>query len=235
MELSAIATKIKALLAKAASVDQAEAELFFAKAHELMEKHQISMEDLEKDDPVAEDRVYRRNNPDGVDWDFSLIFAVAKYFGCKAIRIELHKGYEAGLVGRESARVTATEMHKYLIKTVRALGRKAAAEFAFPKINRWGEREGYMNADQCARRIGNALRERLNHLAAQSKATEASTASSKNALVTVDRVLAVYKELHPDAKPINGTSYTNNAARKIAAGVSLNLQATGGPATLRLK
>jgi restriction endonuclease Mrr len=234
-----IAKTIKALLAKAASTEFAgEAEAFLAKAHELMEKYQLTHNDLESDDPIGEDRVYERNNPDGVDWDFMLMFGVARYYGCKAIQISRSEKpyYVMGLVGRESARITATEMHLYLVKEVRRLGREAAKNEQFKKMkydkhfdrHYWaGE---YLNADQSARRIGHALNQRLKTLAAESQnAVVPSTAAGKNALITLDRVLTVFKELHPDSATIKGHGGKTTAnARQVAEGISLNLQTPGG-------
>lgn len=159
-----IVEKIKALLAKAASSDhQAEAEVFLAKAHELMEKHQLDAADLETDDPVDGEEYYTKGNVKAApDWDFMLIFAVAKYFGCKACRNTTKDGkWTMDLVGRESARVTAKAMHEYLVKTVRRLGREAAGTREF-KIYKEDKHFGghywtgeYMNADQ-ASQIGRA-------------------------------------------------------------------------------
>jgi hypothetical protein len=237
-----MADRIRALLAKAASTtSEAEAEAFMAKAHELMEKHQLDASDLEHDDPVGYERTYRRNSAATPDWDFMLIFPVARYYGCKAIRIDLWKGYEMEIVGRDSARVTTTEMHKYLVKTVRRLGREKAATDPMPLYHRDADPEydepiGYMNADQTSRAIGNALRERINNLAYQQerKNKAVPTATGKNALVTLDVVTALYKKLHPGASSIRGSMSTTNDARLIAEGIGLNLQ-TGGRDTLRLK
>lgn len=229
-----IVEKIKALLAKAASTDhQAEAEVFLAKAHELMEKHQLEAHDLENDDPVDGEGYYEKGNVAAApDWDFMLIFAVAKYFGCKACRTNKGRKWIMDLVGRESARITAKEMHSYLVKTVRRLGREAVGTREFRIMRPYPREEGmvywtgeYMNADQCARRIGNALRDRLWMLARQNEQPEPTTPSGKNALVTIDRVLAVYDARHPDATNINGTYYSNAGARKLAEGIGLNRQA----------
>ncbi len=239
-----MAVKIAALLAKAASTtSEAEAELFLGKAHELMEKHQLEAADLEADDPVGNDRVYRRNGAAAPDWDFMLLFPVARYYGCKAIRCDLRKGYEMDLVGRESARITALEMHKYLVATVRKLGReKARGPDPIPywtndQDPEYDEPARYMNDDQTIRAIGNALRERVGILARieEAKNAQAATPAGKNALVTVNVVKALYAELHPDAERIGGVSArTTNAAREIAAGIGLHRQ-TGGGSTLRLK
>lgn len=225
-----IIVKIKALLAKAAGTDnEHEAEVFLAKAHELMEKHQLESLDLETDDPIAEEKVYPRNNPDGVDWDFTLLFSVARYFGCKAIRLNQRpKGFIMGLIGRESARVTATEMHLYLIAEVKRLAKQAVGthEFRkFVKINGATYWQGdYLNKDQCARRIGNALIMRLNAMCASSEPV-AGTLAGQNALVTMDAVEALYMQLHPDAKAIGGPGIsTRKGAHALAAGIGLNLQ-----------
>jgi hypothetical protein len=237
-----IVHKIKALLAKAASTEhQAEAEVFLAKAHELMEKYQLESLDLDQDDPVGEDMVYPRNNPDGVDWDFTLMFAVARYFGCKAIRLpQKPKGFIMGLTGRESARITATEMHLYLIAEVKRLAKEAQGTYEFRKFVKRGDEfywtGDYLNKDQCARRIGNALIGRLNRLVAstESKAIS-STPAGKNALITMDAVEAFYMKQHPDAVKIGGPGIKSTAnARKLAEGIGLNLQ-TGGSSTLALK
>lgn len=193
--------RIKALLAKAASTDhEAEAEAFFAKAYELMEKYQLDSTDLDKDDPLGNEKVAQRKGAAAPDWDFRLMFAVANYFGCKAIQIPDidDLGYLAGhhmdLVGRESARVTAIEMHKYLVKTVRRLGREYAQTNTFERNKRDGLK--LLNADAWSRRIGVALSSRLNELARKPEQAKTDVAKA-NALVTVDKVAALYNRLHP--------------------------------------
>jgi hypothetical protein len=232
-----IIDRIKALLAKAASTDhEAEAETFFAKAYELMERYQLDSNDLEKDDPIGNERVAQRKGAAAPDWDFRLMFAVANYFGCRAIQcstfgdvynrrrgcyIFTENGHYMDLVGRESARITAIEMHKYLVATVRKLGRERSEEMG-------------LKPDICARRIGVALRIRINVLTPRPEKAKTETAKS-NALVTVDKVLALYNKLHPDARAIKGPgAWTTNEAQKIAEGISLNLQ-TGQSKVARLK
>lgn len=226
-----IVEKIKALLAKAASTDsQAEAEAFLAKAHELMEKHQLGAEDLERDDPIDQSVGAKANGGASPDWDFQLMFAVARYFGCKGIQWwsqtntegEFLKAgqYTMRIVGRESARVTAIEMHKYLVATVRRLGREHAAEMG-------------VKPDKAARRIGRALQIRISQLCPPPPAAE--TEAGKNALVTIDRTLAKYNELFPNAGTIksNGVK-TTKTAKQIAGGIGLNLQTASSAATRRL-
>lgn len=206
-----IIEKIKALLAKAASTDsQHEAEIFFAKAHELLEKHQLDISDLSSDDPMGEEETYHAKGRGGVDWDGRLMFAVAKYFGAEAIQNQNGKDTSYTIVGRESARVTAIEMHRYLVKAVRRLGRENADAME-------------VNADVAARRIGVALRSRLGMLAP--KAPSAQTAAGKNALVTLDAVKLWIEQHHPDLSTIKGVSRTNGMARGIANGIGLNHQA----------
>ena len=224
--------KIKALLAKAASTDhEAEAELFFAKAYELMQKHQLSEADLDKTDPVNHEHVAHRKGQAAPDWDFKLMFAVAEYFGCKCIQIPdwgnhpktgryQWLGHYMDLFGRESARITTLEMHKYLVATVRRLGRAKAAE------------DSRLNADAWSRRIGQALRQRIYTLAP--KPEKAATAAGKQALVTVNQTLALYKETWPNTQSIKGRPLTNDAAREIAQGIGLNVQVNkGGTLALR--
>lgn len=226
-----IVEKIKALLAKAASTDsQAEAEAFLAKAHELMEKHQLGAEDLERDDPIDESVGAKANGGASPDWDFQLMFAVARYFGCEGVQWwsqtntegEFLKAgqYTMRIVGRESARITAIEMHKYLVATVRRLGRQHAAEMG-------------TNAGNAARRIGRALQIRISELCPPPPAAE--TEAGKKALVTIDRTLAKFNELFPDAATIKSPGVkTTKTAKQIAGGIGLNLQTASSAATRRL-
>lgn len=227
-----IIEKIKALLAKAASTDsQAEAEAFLNKAHELMERHQLEAGDLETDDPVDKTCGATANGGASPDWDFQLMFSVARYFGCKAIqcysRTKLDGSYaragqyQMNVVGRESARITAIEMHKYLVKTVRRLGRENATE--------------HQKADTLSRRIGRALQLRIDDMCQdETSESTALTPAGKNAVITLDRVVAKYNELFPNARAMGGTILTSDKAESLAAGIGLNLQTTGNTA-LRLK
>lgn len=227
-----IAVKIKALLAKAQSTDnEAEAEAFFAKAYELMEKHQISTLDLESEDPMGEEATYRKNGQAAPDWDFRLLSAVAAYYGCKAIQCETwgnHPktgiytwlGHQMTIVGRLSARVTTIEMHKYLVGAVRKLGKQRAADMG-------------VNADTAARRIGVALRSRVHSLAPKPEVAP-STNAGKNALMTLDALTLWIEKNYPDLKPIKGVSKTNNMARDIANGIGLHQQA-GASNVLKIK
>lgn len=216
-------SKIKALLAKAQGTDnEAEAAAFFAKAYELMETHQLDASDLDRDDPLGHERLFESKTGSAGDWDFRLMFAVARYYGCKANRTYYgyHRGYHMTLVGRVSARVTAVEMHKYLVTVVRRLGRERAAEMG-------------LKPDAAARRIGVALHERLSILWSRNQKAPKTEAAAKNALVTLDAVDALYKELFPNVRNVKGAKLTNELAREAAGGISLNLQ-TGKSDTLRI-
>lgn len=216
-----IVEKIKALLAMAASTDhQAEAEAFLAKAHALMEKHQLEAGDLETEDPIHESVGCRANGGASPDWDFQLMFAVSRFFGCKSIQWHSKKRtdgtytvageYTMRVVGRESARITAIEMHKYLVKTVRRLGRENAASMG-------------LKADTASRRIGRALHLRIEALTPDEP--EAITPAGKNALITLNAVLAKYNELFPDARTLGGAGVlTTDKSVQLAEGIGLNLQ-----------
>jgi hypothetical protein len=218
---SNITDTIKALLANAASITDPElAERYLAKAHELMEKHQLDASDLETDDPIDQTAGATANGGASPDWDFQLMFAVAKYFGCEAIqKWTSHKvdgtfanagQYRMNVIGRESARITAIEMHKYLVKTVKRLGRENATVG--------------VKADTMARRIGRALSSRIYTMIpdAPTPATEAG----KNALITLNAVSLKVQELYPNAKELGGRHLTNRTAQSLASSIGLNLQTT---------
>lgn len=229
---SKIIDTIKALLANAASITNPElAALYLKKAHDLMEKHQLEAGDLETDDPIDKTVGPKANGGASPDWDFQLMFAVARYFGCKSIQwwsqkntegVTLRAGqYTMQIVGRESARITAIEMHKYLVKTVRRLGRENAT--------------AHCKADTMSRRIGRALQIRIGEMTPPEESMRTDlTPAGKNALITLDGVLAKYKELFPDSKPIGGAVLVTKSATALAAGIGLNLQ-TSSASTLRLK
>lgn len=221
-----IVEKIKALLAKASSTDnEHEAALFLGKAHELMEKHQLDASDLETDDPIDQTVGARANGGASPDWDFQLMFSVADYFGCKAIQCTEYEAgkrvYRMRIVGRESARVTAVEMHKYLVKTVRRLGREHAAKTD-------------QNAGILQRRIGRALGIRIHEMTPSEEEVMngSATSAGKNALVTLNGVLAKYNDLFPDSKPMGGRVLTTASAESIAGGINLNLQTGHSPKAL---
>ena len=207
-----MAAKIKALLAKAKGTDnEHEAEIFFNKAFELLEKHQLCIEDLEKDDPIGlEGGVTSDLYP---DWNFRLMFPVARYYGCRSVRARIRAprdGYEMKLVGRQSARITALEMHKYLVATVRRLGREMAAQ-----------RGG--NASIHARQIGNALSERLYVI--MPTLEKAQTKAGQNALITLDGIDAFVKANFPKLGQVKSTgTITSEEARNAAKSISLNKQ-----------
>lgn len=208
--------KIKALLAKASGTDnEHEAMAFLAKAEELMVKHQISLEDLDKDDPVGSH--YRRESKNGSgDWPDFLYSACASYYGCQIVEHMLsangmHRSRE--VFGRASAVITLNEMHPYLVKTVKRLGREYADE--------WNTKP-----DKAARRIGNALMARLYSLAAAASGDEAKTAVAKaNALVTMDQISAMIARAYPKLTDVRqGKKYTSSSARSVASSINLSGQ-----------
>ena len=222
--MSAMATKIQALLAKAASTtNEAEAEAFLAKAQELMRKHQIEAWELGADEKTNHEHVCRRKGAVAPDWDFRLMLGVSRYYGCESIRWWDGIAHTMLLVGVESARVTSIEMHKYLVAVVRKLGRENA------------ERMG-TKPDTAARRIGVALNDRLASLAAQNALRErkSNTPSGKNALVIMNQLEAYIKSEFPDLEKIVSRPQTNGLARDLAGNVSLHLQTTGQDEVKRL-
>lgn len=94
--MSEYASKIAALLRKAESSEHPEeTETFLRKAKALMEKHQISLADLSKEEKKAEDpmgsgrsKSYAPGTP--ASTKYLLISKVAKYFGCFIV-LEYHE------------------------------------------------------------------------------------------------------------------------------------------------
>lgn len=232
---SKIIAKIKALIAKANSTEhEAEAAAFMGKANELLEQHQIDLGALQDaDDPVRVKLDGFAATDSAPSWHKDLFVAVGRLYGCRAVKsgqyvktkTGLARGYQIELTGRESALVTTELMFPWIKSQCNAAGRKLAVDHP--------ER----NAAWHARRVGNALTLRIWGLIREQekKVDQPKTAAAKNALVTQDRVLAVFNEHYDNLKSGRGRARSSNAAaRNAASGIGLHRQA-GGASQLRLK
>jgi len=209
---------IKALLAKVAGTDnEAEAAVFAAKAHEMMEQYQIEVSDVLRDDPIDRNKPYSATTS-SPSYKKHLWRSLARYYGCKTmLNWVSHTEYEIHIIGRESARVTAELMYPFIMKQVREAGRK---------ISDMGD----MKPEACIRDVANALVLRLDKLTAEQRENDPApvTQSGKNALVAVNAINALMKQLYPNAKPGAARSIgTSGSATAAAAGISLNRQTTG--------
>lgn len=214
-----ITETIKALLAKAAGTDnEHEAAIFAAKAHELMEKYQVSVGDVLKDDPVDMTNAYQATSS-APSYKKFLWRSLAHYYGCETmLKWITSTKYEVHLVGRESSRVTTELMFPFIMEQVRKEGRKIA------------QARG-MKPEAAIRDVANALVIRIDQLVAEQKrkAPQPATVSGKNALIVTDTIKALMKKLYPNSKMSNSRSLgTNGDAKKAAAGISLNQQMGGG-------
>ena len=224
--MSKIKTIIAALLAKARSTDnEHEAATFLAKAHELLEKHQIDMGELaDADDPVRHDRGLDSKGKWMPSWHRHLYRALGHLYGCESVRVTMGGSHwRQELVGRESSIVTVEAMFPYIVTECNRLGREIAKGT--------GETGAYE-----ARRVGNALEGRIWQLVRANKPKDNAprTPSVANALVTIDRVQQVLAAHYGDLSKGKSTHRSTNAnAREAAAGIGLHRQ-TGGSSTLRL-
>ncbi len=219
-----IKTRIQALLAKASSTEhEHEAAAFMAKAQQLLEEYQIDLGDLQDaGDPV---RIFR----DGLEmtrkdptWVKKLYSALAILYGCKVVyapaRVRNQDGFRIELTGRESATTTTELMFPWVKSQCLAAGRALSKDY--PELS----------SSQHARRVGNALVQRIYRLAAQNKAEGPKTeAAAKNALVTVDRVEQVFNDEYGTGlkNARSGWTITNAAARQAADGIGLSRQVNG--------
>ena len=216
---------IKALLAKAAGTDnEAEADIFAAKAHAVMEQYQVEVGDVLKDDPIDRNKPYAATTSSPSYKKF-LWRSLARYYGCQTmLNWSSHTEYEIHIIGRESSRVTAELMMPFVMDQVRTAGRLVASST--------GEK-----VEACVRDVANALVLRLNKLIAEQEKNEPTpaTRSGKNALVAVNAINQLMTQLYPRAKSGGGRSIgTSDAARGAAAGISLSRQ-MGGSDTKRIK
>lgn len=207
---------IKALLAKAAGTDnEAEAAIFAAKAHDMMEQYQIEVSDVLRDDPIDRNKPYSATTS-SPSYKKHLWRSLARYYGCKTMLSWVsHTEYEIHIIGRESARVTTELMYPFIMEQVRAAGRKLSDSCD-------------LKPEACIRDVANALVLRLDALIAEQKENdpEPVTQSGKNALVAVNAINALMLKLYPKSKPGAARSIgTSASATSAAAGISLHRQA----------
>lgn len=229
-DTSKIEKLIRSLIAKAKGTDnEAEAAAFMAKAHELLEKHQLDMgATLNADDPIEAF--------DGLDqaatshkWNRELYRALGALYGCKSIRIGLNWRYDAKgvwgperyqqrLVGRASAIMTTQLMYPWVCEQVRERA-KAISEVTG------------MSAQGQAKRVGAALISRIWAMVAEQRRAEEGpkTEAVKNSLVTIDQVEAEYARLYPDATTsVARRTVSDGLSRQAANSIGLHQQAGHG-------
>lgn len=210
-----IIDKIKALIAKAKGTsNEHEAEIFAAKARELLDKHQLSLNDLEDAaDPVKHEYAAYEQRDSDYDWKKYLFLATAEYYGCRAAYGGLSRGgvdYDTiQLIGRESSIVTAQLMFPYLLKSVRKQARDTH------------ERMG-LSVNGAARAIGTALKFRLKDLTKKPEKTEVGKGKGLIKLSAMD-ALEEQKWGHYD-EFTQRANKSNKVAVEAAAKIGLHRQ-----------
>lgn len=208
---------IKALLAKAAGTDnEAEADIFLAKAHEMMEQYQVDVTDFEKDDPIAMTVAWSGRSDGPNRYTMRLWKEVSMFYGCRIVYNHIdHKKVNCEIVGRESSRITAELMFPFILDQVNTSVKKI--------IETHGGERGAVWRD-----VVNALVLRIARLRREQKVVPPQTVSGKNALATIDAVKAKLDELYPRLTTgIARSLSTSGAARTAAEGISLHRQTTG--------
>lgn len=210
---------IKALLAKAAGTDnENEAEVFAAKAQELMERYQVEVNDVLKDDPIDMTKAYKATSS-APSYKKFLWRSLAHYYGCETmLQWTGHTTYEVHLVGRESSRITTELMFPFIMQQVRAEGRKIAKQTG-------------QKPESAIRDVANALVLRLDRLVKEQRQREPqpATVAGKNALIATNETAALMKKLYPNSRIVGRRGIgTSGAAKAAAEGISLNQQMSGG-------
>lgn len=221
--MSTIAEKISKLIAKADSTSHPEeADLFMAKAQELMMAHGLSLLDigkLDSDDPVGTtDEAGTYYASEG--WAKHLGTQLARYYGCEVMFSQVARNkFAFGIAGRESARVTFALMFPFVVRQVRAQAREAV---------KCGEASTESRAKTA---IGNALTFRIQRLRLAENNNEKATAT-RNALVPVDLNRAALEERWPNLRTGRTARLnTTEAAKNRASKISLHRQTGAAPAS----
>lgn len=230
-DLSKIKAKIAALLAKANGTDnEHEAEIFSAKAHEMMAEYQLQAFDLGEDDPMGI-WIGMTGNGSTPTWKAHLTASIAQFYGCKVIRNKLGGDWKLAVHGRESARITAELMTPFIFDQCRAEAKRLKAA-------------GHSGTtEQITRLVANALNSRIWKLTQEQQAANRAAAESgsvsreaSQALAIVEEVDAYIASLYSSLKAgIARHRKTSADARDAANRVSLHRQTGNSSSTLRLK
>jgi len=227
-----IKDKITKILAKAQGTsNEAEAAIFLAKAQELMEKHQIDLDDLGEADPMGK-FVGLTGTSSSPTWMRHLMNQIATFYGASTVRTFTRRDgkdmFDLYVVGAESARITVELMYPFIIEQVRKEGRASAAKMG-------------LASEAAIRRVANALTLRISEMNRQARqerqgpAGEVRNETARNALIVRGTALSRYleQEFGQLKSSARRSISTNSVAREAAGRVSLHRQ-TGGSSQLRI-
>lgn len=219
-----LATKIKALLAKAEKTDNPhEAAAFTAKVHELLAKHRLTIGDLkDADDPMDRTTVRLKY---GEVWREQVAIAAAQYFGCVTVFSDSTKINRNGrlvrdpivyVIGRQGARTTASLTIPYLLTSVLRAARAMNESYKTPKFRK------------DLRAVGFALADRLIKLTEEGKKKEAQGGVGGNWLVPINEAEAAKNKMFDNLRETTPAAPTIFARHVNAAnGISLVDQVNG--------
>ncbi len=108
---------------------EAEANAAMSKVHELLAKHNLSMDDV-KDSPIAEED-YTQDESDAAarqPWQGIIWTAVAKLYFCKHLTKTGPKGTQHLVIGKPSNIAVVKYVAAYIVRTGEELARHAAAD-----------------------------------------------------------------------------------------------------------
>lgn len=219
MSLDSIKRKIAALLAKAEGTDNAfEAATFMAKVNELLEKHQLEMNEIRQatgDNYPLDMQIGGVNIYASMLWAREVGGALARYYGCRFIYWRRGNHFRYEIVGRESARITFELMLPFVITQVKLQAKQLDAKYPDARSRSIWERE-----------VGQALIVRIWKLIPE--AEQRRQELTGKGLIPVSDLDAKMMELYPMLKHGKARQMCySTAAADAAEKVSLHQQATG--------
>ena len=214
-----IKEKILALLAKAKSTEhQGEADAFFAKVAELLEKHQLDLFDLHEEDPIGCTHGVNAQ-PGPPSYKSNVQCSLARYYGAKPV---IHgiggDKWNVRIFGPESTRITTEIITDFVSEQVNDASSKLTQ---YPRA-------------VAVRHIAKALCLRISQELHRQK-TEAPRPGTSFSLTVVDATDALIASVYPElTKMRTKEKKYSHSAIGLAKGISLNRQVGGGGSTLRL-
>ena len=230
--MSDYASKIAALLRKAESSEHPEeTETFLNKAKTLMEKHQISLADLSKEerkdeDPMGSGRSKSYAPGTSASTKYLLTSKVAKYFGCYIV-LEYHKDAkgrrreEVVYHGPLSARTMSEAMFPFIWNQVNYLA----------NVHGKGRKEVRRLVRDISRSLSTRI-ENLIFLRDEKQKSQMNSGSTGTALVVLDQIakdterfaLSVYNKEEFEYSEPKKFKPSSNLARELAETVAIDPQ-----------
>ncbi|WP_341531308.1 DUF2786 domain-containing protein (plasmid) [Nostoc sp. UHCC 0302] len=230
-ELEKVADKIKKLLALSQSPNEAEAMAAFAKAQEMLTRHNLSLADLgdSKAQQVQEEIVFEWQRL--VSWKVILMAGVCQANYCFDFTRKNHHGLQLIILGRPINIASARIQFEYLMETIERLAKQTKGDACGGQSLRKFQNAFKLGAANrlAVRIIENSERQKREGIAATSESEQVTAIVVRSLYERLEAELKAYtsrnlKLKHGTLKPSWGSFDGFEAGQSAADSVSLHKQ-----------